>query len=59
MIFWKWNRENFKEQYPELKLTELSKLLGIKWKELSPQEKEHFQLLSNTDKERYKMYITF
>jgi len=47
-------REGYKAKHPDTKVTEITKALGAKWKEMSEAEKAPFQKLANADKERYK-----
>ena len=42
MMFAKENRTQLREDNPELKVTEVSKLLGAKWREMTEDEKSPF-----------------
>ena len=42
------------EENPGLKFTEVGKIIGAKWKELSDSDKKPFQEREAADKERYK-----
>lgn len=46
-------RPQFKEQNPDKKVTELAKLMGAAWKELSEEEKAPFVAKAETDKARH------
>uniref|UniRef100_A0A7S2CA52 HMG box domain-containing protein n=1 Tax=Florenciella parvula TaxID=236787 RepID=A0A7S2CA52_9STRA len=46
-------RETAKAENPGLSVTELSKVIGAKWKELTPEEKSKFEEKAKADKERY------
>jgi len=46
-------RPQLKEDHPDLKVTDLAKLTGQKWKTLSDDEKQLFNDLASKDKERY------
>ena len=43
----------YKEEYKFKSITELAKIIGRKWNELTEAEKEPFVKLMNQDKERY------
>jgi len=47
-------REEYKSKHPDLKVTEITRALGGKWKEMSEAEKAPFQKLADADKDRYK-----
>ena len=40
--------------YAGMPVTEISKLLGLKWKEISPEEKATFEAKANVEKERFQ-----
>ncbi len=40
--------------YAGMPVTEISKLLGLKWKEISPEEKATFEAKANLEKERFQ-----
>ena len=46
-------RPQFKEQYPDKKVTELAKLMGAAWKQLSEEEKAPFEAKAEADKARH------
>jgi len=54
MYFCEANRATAQEENPEMKMTELSKVLGAKWQALSAEEKEPYNEKAATDKERAK-----
>jgi len=47
-------RDDAKKKNPGLKLTELLKLLGQNWKELSESDKQKYQDMATKDKDRYQ-----
>ena len=46
-------RPKIKAESPDLKLTEISKVLGEKWKEVGEETKKEWQVKADTDKARY------
>ena len=46
-------RSSFKDDNPDAKPTEIVKMLGAAWKELSEKEQEPYQMEAAKDKERY------
>lgn len=48
------HREETKKANPEASITDLSKLMGAKWKSLTDAEKEPYQKMAEKDKVRYK-----
>ena len=46
-------RPIIKEEKPETTFTEMGKLIGEKWREISSEEKKKFEAMANEDKERY------
>jgi len=54
MYFCNQNRPNIKESNPEAKFSEIGKLMGQKWKELSPEEKKPYEASALHDKKRYQ-----
>lgn len=46
-------RERVKEENPDLKITELAKVMGAQWKALSEEEKQKYNEMAEKDKERY------
>jgi len=55
MFYTKARREGLKKQYPDLKITEISKKLGEEWKEMDKDERAPYEAQSQKDKERYKL----
>lgn len=49
--------EHIQAENPEAKVTEISKILGKKWSELSEAAKKPFKDQSDADKERYVIAI--
>jgi len=47
-------RSEISEANPGISRTEMTKLIGQKWGSLSDSEKQHYQQLSDKDKERYE-----
>ena len=46
-------RERVKAENPDLKITEMAKVIGAKWKALSDDEKQKYNDMAEKDKERY------
>uniref|UniRef100_A0A7S0TAB4 FACT complex subunit SSRP1 n=1 Tax=Pseudo-nitzschia delicatissima TaxID=44447 RepID=A0A7S0TAB4_9STRA len=46
-------RPIIKEEKPDIKFTEMGKLIGEKWRELSDDDKKEFEELAEKDKKRY------
>lgn len=46
-------RPIIKEEKPDIKFTEMGKLIGEKWRELSSEDKKEFEAMADKDKERY------
>jgi len=42
-----------REEYPELKVTEVAKELGKRWKELSDGEKKPYKVMADAEKAKY------
>jgi hypothetical protein len=61
MFFAEKKRLKIREEQPELKMTEVAKVLGERWKEASPESKAKYGKKADKDKERYneemKSYI--
>eukprot|EP00536_Pseudo-nitzschia_multiseries_P001699 jgi/Psemu1/250897/estExt_Genewise1Plus.C_220028 len=53
MFYSKKMRPIIKEEQPDIKFTEMGKLIGEKWRELSADDKQEFEALAEKDKERY------
>lgn len=53
MYFGQTLRPALKQQHPEAGVTDLAKMIGAKWRELSDGEKTPYQQLAEQDKERY------
>lgn len=53
MLYSSGMRPIVKKEKPDIKFGEMGKLLGEKWREISPVEKEKYEALANKDKERY------
>ena len=47
-------RERVKEENPDLKVTEIAKVIGAKWKALTDEEKKKYNDMAEKDKERYE-----
>ena len=48
-------RPIIKEEKPDIKFTEMGKLIGEKWRELSSEDKKEFDDMANKDKKRYSV----
>lgn len=55
MFFAEKKRPEIKEAQPELKMIEISKVIGERWKSSVPATKEKYNKKSETDKQRYKL----
>ena len=53
LFFCKTMRGVIQETHPELKMTDISKVLGKKWSSMSDKDKSKYFVLSDKDKERY------
>lgn len=53
MFFCAAKRPELKEQFPDLKVTEMASKLGAAWKELDDKEKKPYQDQAEKDKARY------
>tara|TARA_X000000950_G_C13550151_1_gene511180 strand:+ start:119 stop:544 length:426 start_codon:yes stop_codon:yes gene_type:complete len=53
MFFSAAKRSEIKEANPDMKSTDISKQLGLLWKDLSDHDKKPFELLAATEKEAY------
>jgi structure-specific recognition protein 1 len=47
------NREKIKTDNPDIKFTEIAKVAGAQWKELSAEDKQPYEAKAAADKERY------
>lgn len=47
-------RATVAEEHPDLSLTERSKVIGEKWRALTPEEKKEYEDMSTASKEKYK-----
>ncbi|KAJ6814817.1 FACT complex subunit SSRP1 isoform X1 [Iris pallida] len=54
MLFSKAERESVKKANPGIVLTDVSKVLGDKWKHLTAEEKEPYETMAKADSKRYK-----
>jgi HMG (high mobility group) box len=54
IIFSAKRRPEIKAEHPEMKITEISKLIGSQWKECSDKKKEKYAALALKDKARYE-----
>ena len=48
------NRDKIKASHPDFKLAEMSKELAKQWGELKPEDKHHYEKISENDKDRYQ-----
>lgn len=46
-------RPEIREQNPDMKITEISKVIGEMWKDTSDEEKAKYQKMADADKDRY------
>ena len=46
-------RDEVKQEHPGISVTELSKLVGAKWKEKTAEERAPYETKASVDKERY------
>ncbi|XVF14219.1 hypothetical protein REPUB_Repub09cG0039400 [Reevesia pubescens] len=53
MFFSQMERENLKKSNPGASFTELSKIIGEKWKKLSEEEKQPYEAKARADRKRY------
>ena len=53
MIYGKEVRQTIRDKNPDMKMTEISKEIGVMWKKLSDEEKAKYENLAEKDKERY------
>ncbi|KAK2966932.1 hypothetical protein RJ640_002117 [Escallonia rubra] len=51
-------RENVKKSNPDIKFTEVGKVLGERWNKMSAEEKEPFEAKARADKKRYQDQIS-
>ncbi|KAK3030827.1 hypothetical protein RJ639_035756 [Escallonia herrerae] len=51
-------RENVKRSNPDIKFTEVGKVLGERWNKMSAEEKEPFEAKARADKKRYQDQIS-
>jgi structure-specific recognition protein 1 len=54
MFFSQMERENLKKTNPGISFTDVGRVLGEKWKNLSAEEKEPYEAKAQADKKRYK-----
>ena len=54
MFFANENRDIIKAENPDVSFGQVGKLLGEKWKALSPEEKEPYEAKAKADKRRYE-----
>ena len=54
MFFSEKKRAEIREEQPDLKMTEISKVIGERWKEVSPESKAKYVKKAEKDKERYQ-----
>ena len=55
MFFAEKKRPEIKDAQPELKMIEISKVIGERWKDSTPSTKEKYNNKSEKDKQRYKL----
>ncbi|CAI8606451.1 unnamed protein product [Vicia faba] len=58
MFFSQMERENLKKTNPGISFTDVGRVLGEKWKNLSAEEKEPYEAKAQADKKRYKDEIS-
>ena len=51
-------RPIIKKEKPDIKFTEMGKLIGEKWRGLSSDDKKEFEVMADEDKERYNKEMT-
>eukprot|EP00904_Undaria_pinnatifida_P004659 jgi/Undpi1/14194/HiC_scaffold_9.g03843.m1 len=54
MQFSQKERPKVKEEHPDMKITEISKVLGLRWGKMDEAQKKPYQKKADADKERYK-----
>ena len=54
MFFAEKKRPEIREEQPDLKMTEISKVIGERWKEVTPESKAKYAKKAEKDKERYQ-----
>eukprot|EP01023_Acetabularia_acetabulum_P027345 TRINITY_DN2588_c0_g1_i1.p4 TRINITY_DN2588_c0_g1~~TRINITY_DN2588_c0_g1_i1.p4 ORF type:complete len:117 (-),score=33.11 TRINITY_DN2588_c0_g1_i1:238-588(-) len=57
MWFSKVKREEVKIKHPNKKVTDIGRILGEMWRNLTDDEKKEFQLMAEDDKKRYEKDI--
>jgi hypothetical protein len=57
ILFCRDNRQDIKNENPEMKATEITKKLGEMWKALDDEDKKEYQEKANEDKKRYAKEI--
>jgi hypothetical protein len=57
LFFAEKKRPEIKQEHPDLKMTEVAKILGQRWKEATPASKVKYDKKATQDKERYKEAI--
>eukprot|EP01156_Anaeramoeba_ignava_P018255 Anaeramoba_ignava/a91199_2803.p1 GENE.a91199_2803~~a91199_2803.p1 ORF type:complete len:127 (+),score=41.94 a91199_2803:1-381(+) len=50
-------RQTIKEQYPEMSISEIGKLLGKMWNELDPEEKKKYSEKAKQEQEEYSQKL--
>ncbi|KAK7293289.1 hypothetical protein RJT34_16152 [Clitoria ternatea] len=58
MFFSQMERENLKKSNPGISFTDVGRVLGEKWKKMSVEEKEPYEVKARADKKRYKDEIS-
>lgn len=56
-IYYKENYKNVKDNNPEMKIGDISKILAEKWKNISDKERKIFEERSKKEKEEYNLEI--
>jgi len=53
LVFAEEERPKIKSQFPDIKFTQMGAILGERWRALSKEEKQRYDILAKNDKDRY------
>eukprot|EP01080_Neovahlkampfia_damariscottae_P010086 gene10086-2508_t len=57
MIYCMQNRDEIKENHPDMKLTEINKMLGNGWKSMTDEEKKYYHNQAENSKAVYELNL--